>query len=151
MAQIDSLKYWLEIFFSAGIATFGLVQSSPAVIIGGMLISPLMGPITATGLALAIGDLYLGMKALLNLLASVAVSIAFSGFLVWLLPFHSATSDIIARTNPNLLDLGIALLSGLAGSVVVCRGTEDGRDCLARSCYRRGPDATAVHDRLRAG
>ncbi len=55
MAQIDSLKYWLEIFFSAGIATFGLVQSSPAVIIGGMLISPLMGPIMATGLALAIG------------------------------------------------------------------------------------------------
>lgn len=125
-AEIHRLKYWLEIFFSAGIATFGLVESSPAVIIGAMLISPLMGPIMATGLALAIGDLYLGVKAVFNLLASVTASIAFSGFLVWLLPFHSATSEIIARTNPNLLDLGIALLSGLAGSVVVCRGTGDG-------------------------
>ena len=121
-AAIDSLTYWLEIFFSAGIAAFGLVESSPAVIIGAMLISPLMAPIMGTGLALAIGDLYLGIKAVVNLLVSVVASIAFSGFLVWLLPFHSATAEIIARTNPNLLDLGIALLCGLAGSVVVCRG-----------------------------
>ena len=125
-AEITSLSYWLEIFFSAGIATFGLVEGSPAVIIGAMLISPLMGPIMATGLALAVGDLYLGIKAVLNLLASVAVSVAFSAFLVWLLPFHSATSEILARTNPNLLDLGIGLLSGLAGSVVICRGGGDG-------------------------
>jgi uncharacterized hydrophobic protein (TIGR00271 family) len=130
MAEIDNPKYWLEIFFAAGIATFGLVQSSPAVIIGAMLISPLMGPIMATGLALAIGDLYLGIKAVLNLLASVTVSIGFSAFLVWLLPFHSATAEIVARTNPNLLDLGIALLSGLAGSVVVCRGSGDGATAL---------------------
>ena len=129
-AEIDSVKYWLEVFFSAGIATFGLVENSPAVIIGAMLISPLMGPIMATGLALAIGDLYLGIKAVLNLLASVAVSIAFSAFIVWLLPFHSATAEIVARTNPNLLDLGIALLSGLAGSVVVCRGAGDGATAL---------------------
>src|SRR5581483_8265109 len=30
------------------------------------------------------------------------------------------------RTNPNLLDLGIALFSGLAGSIVVCRGASSG-------------------------
>ena len=125
-AEIGALSYWLDLFFSAGIATFGLVESSPAVIIGAMLISPLMGPIMATGLALAVGDLYLGIKATINLVASVTVAIAFSGFLVWLLPFHSATSEILARTNPNLLDLGIALLSGLAGSVVVCRGGGSG-------------------------
>jgi uncharacterized hydrophobic protein (TIGR00271 family) len=127
--EINALTYWLEVFLSAGIATFGLVENSPAVIIGAMLISPLMEPIMATGLSLAIGDLYLGIKALLNLLASIAASIAFSGFLVWLLPFHSATSEILSRTNPNLLDLGIALLCGLAGSVVVCRGA--GEDATA--------------------
>lgn len=130
MADMASLSYWLEIFFSAGIATFGLVESSPAVIIGAMLISPLMGPIMATGLALAIGDLYLGAKAVLNLLASISASVAFSGLLVWLLPFHAATPEILARTNPNLLDLGIALLSGLAGSVVVSRASDDGATAL---------------------
>ena len=62
-SEIGSLSYWLEIFFAAGIATFGLVESSPAVIIGAMLISPLMGPIMGAGLALAVGDLFLGIKA----------------------------------------------------------------------------------------
>ena len=128
--SINSVSYWLEIFFSAGIGTFGLVQNSPAVIIGAMLISPLMGPIMASGLALAVGDLYLGIKASINLLLSITISIAFSGFLVWLLPFHSATSEIIARTRPNLLDLGIALLSGLAGAVLICRGGGNGVTAL---------------------
>jgi uncharacterized hydrophobic protein (TIGR00271 family) len=89
-----------------------------------------MGPIMATGLALAVGDLYLGIKAILNLFVSVTVSVVFSGFLVWLLPFHSATAEIVARTKPNLLDLGIALLSGLAGSVVVCRKGGNGETAL---------------------
>lgn len=128
--DISSLSYWLEIVLSSGIATLGLVENSPAVIIGAMLISPLMGPIMATGLALAVGDLYLGVKSAINLLISVAASIAFSGFLVWLLPFHSVTAEIVSRTNPSLLDLGIALFSGLAGSVVVSRGGTEGVTAL---------------------
>lgn len=120
-AEIGSLNYWLEILFSAGIAVFGLVLNSPAVIIGAMLISPLMGPIMASGLALAAGDLYLAMKAAANLAISVSLSVAFSASIVYLLPFRSITSEVVARTNPNLLDLGVALFSGLAGSVAVCR------------------------------
>ncbi len=120
-AEMSSLSYWLEIVFSAGIAAFGLVLNSPAVIIGAMLISPLMGPIMAAGLALAAGDLYLAIKAIANLAASISLAVAFSAFIVWLLPFHSVTNEILARTNPTLLDLGVALFSGLAGSVAVCR------------------------------
>ena len=126
-AEIASFTYWAEIVLSAGIATFGLVLNSPAVIIGAMLISPLMGPIMGTGLALAAGDLYLLVKALATLLASISVAIGLSALIVWLLPFHSATGEILARINPNLLDLGVALLSGLAGSIAVCRaGGGDG-------------------------
>ncbi len=122
-ADLFSVSYWLEIFFSAGIAALGLVTNSPAVIIGAMLISPLMGPIMATGLALAVGDLYLAIKAIGKLLASVALAVGLSGFMVWLLPFHSITNEVLARTNPNLLDLGIALFSGLAGAVAVSRSS----------------------------
>jgi uncharacterized hydrophobic protein (TIGR00271 family) len=129
-ADLLSLNYWLGIVFSAGIATFGLIQDSPAVIIGAMLISPLMGPIMATGLGLAVGDLYLALKAIFNLVASVTVAVALSGCIVWLLPFHSATTEILSRTNPTLLDLGIALFSGLAGSVVVGRAGGDGLTAL---------------------
>jgi uncharacterized hydrophobic protein (TIGR00271 family) len=121
-SDVDSLNYWLELIFSAGIATLGLVLNSPAVVIGAMLISPLMGPILAAGLALAVGDLYLGIKSAVNLMASIAGAVLFSALIVWLLPFHSATPEILARTSPNLLDLGVAIFSGLAGSVVVFRG-----------------------------
>ena len=120
-ADPANLNYWLELSFSAGIATFGLVLNSPAVVIGAMLISPLIGPIIGAGLALATADLYLGLKSFLNLLASVAAAIAISAFLVWLLPLHTPTAEILSRTRPNLLDLGVALLSGLAGSLLVFR------------------------------
>ncbi len=125
-----SLNYWLGIVFSAGIATFGLIQDSPAVLIGAMLISPLMGPIMATGLGLAVGDFYLALKSITNLVISVTVSVALSAGIVWLLPFHSATPEILSRTDPTLLDLGIAIFCGLAGSVGVGRAGEDGLAAL---------------------
>ncbi len=121
-AEIASVNYWLELVFSAGIATLGLVLDSPAVVIGAMLISPLMGPILATGLALAAGDLYLGIRSVASVTASMAGAIGFSAVIVWLLPFHAPTTEILSRTQPNLLDLGVAIFSGLAGSVVLCRG-----------------------------
>lgn len=121
-AEVFSLNYALELLLSAGIATFGLVLDSPAVVIGAMLISPLMGPILAGGLALAAADIYLGIKSLLSVVLSSICAVLFAAALVWLLPFQSPTHEILARTQPNLLDLGVALFSGLAGSVVVCRG-----------------------------
>jgi len=77
-------------------------------------------------LALAAGDLYLALKAVANLVASIFLAIALSAAIVWLLPFHSVTQEVLARTSPNLLDLGIALFSGLAGSVAVCRTGGEG-------------------------
>jgi uncharacterized hydrophobic protein (TIGR00271 family) len=121
-SEVVNLKYGLELLLSAGIATLGLVLDSPAVVIGAMLISPLMGPILAAGLALAAADLYLGIKSLLSIVFGVLLSVLFAAALVWLLPFQSPTGEILARIHPNLLDLGVALFSGLAGAIVVCRG-----------------------------
>ena len=125
-SSVFDFNYVTELLLAAGIAVLGLVLSSPAVVIGAMLVSPLMGPILATGLALAASDVYLGIKCLVNIVTSVVIAVLFSATLVWLLPFHAATPEILARTNPNLLDLGVALFSGLAGSVVVFRGGTGG-------------------------
>ena len=113
--------YWLQILFAAGIATLGLVLNSPAVIIGAMLISPLMGPILAAGLALAAGDVILGLRAIINLGLSCLVAVLFAVTLVTLLPFREMTSEIAARTEPNTLDLVVALFSGAIGSIATCR------------------------------
>lgn len=120
-ATLIDLSYWLQVLFSAGIATLGLVLNSPAVIIGAMLISPLMGPILASGLALAAGDLVLGTRAAANLALSCIVAVLFAVFLVTVLPFKEVTTEIAARTQPNTLDLVIALFSGAVGSVATCR------------------------------
>ena len=150
--ELSRLSYWLGIVFSAGIATFGLIQDSPAVIIGAMLISPLMGPIMATGLGLALGDFYLALKAISNLLASITVSVALSAAIVWLLPFHSATGEILSRTDPTLLDLGIAIFCGLAGSVGVWESAcASGLAGVAGRCYRCGTHAAALQRGFRRG
>lgn len=125
-AEVLSLNYGLELILSAGIATLGLVLNSPAVVIGAMLVSPLMGPILAAGLSLAASDLYLGVKSMAGIILSIFGAITFSAGIVWLLPFHVPTAEILARTQPNVLDLGVAILSGLAGSIVICRGGEGG-------------------------
>ncbi len=129
-AHVGNATYWLQLFLSAGIATLGLVLNSPAVIIGAMLISPLISPIMSMGLALAVGDLYLGIRSVVSLLSSTIASVAFAAGLVWILPFHSATSEILSRTAPNLLDLAIAILSGLAGSILLVRRSDDGAVAL---------------------
>lgn len=120
-ATLRDIVYWLQIFLAAGIATLGLVLNSPAVIIGAMLISPLMNPILASGLALATGNIVLGLRAFFSLVLSCAAAIAFAVLLVAVLPFREMTSEIVARTQPNILDLLIALFSGAVGSVAICR------------------------------
>src|SRR6478752_3085790 len=51
-----SERYLFMLAMSAGIAILGLLLSSPAVVIGAMLLSPLMDPIIGVGFELAIGD-----------------------------------------------------------------------------------------------
>ncbi len=120
-ASMRDATYWAEIFFSAGIATMGLTLGSPAVIIGAMLISPLMGPIMAAGLALAAGDFILTIRSVANIIVSSTVAIAFATLLVVLLPFREMTTEIAARTQPNTLDLVVALFSGAVGALATSK------------------------------
>jgi uncharacterized hydrophobic protein (TIGR00271 family) len=113
--------YWLSLLSACGIATLGLAQNSPAVIIGAMLLSPLMIPIVAVGLALAIGDVFLGIRSAWACMVSVAAAVGFSAFIALLLPFQETTAEILARTRPNPLDLGIALLCRLIAAVSAAR------------------------------
>ncbi len=120
-ATLRDVVYWLQIIFSAGIATLGLVLNSSAVIIGAMLISPLMGPILSAGLALASGDLILAFRSGTNIFLSILAAVSFAVVLVAALPFKNETAEIMARTSPNTLDLVVALFSGAIGSIATCR------------------------------
>lgn len=109
------------LIFAIFIASIGLNVNSTAVIIGAMLISPLMGPIMGIGLAVAINDFDLLKKGAKNLAIAVVISVATSSLYFSITPLHDASSELLARTNPSIWDVFIALLGGLAGIVAGTR------------------------------
>lgn len=121
-ATIDDIKAGVPIkgqtawvlIFSILIASAGLNTSSPAVVIGAMLISPLMGPIMGIGLSLGINDIFLLRKAVKNFGIMVGLSLMTS-FLYFSIPvFQNETPELIARTGPDVRDVIIAFAGGLA-------------------------------------
>ncbi len=109
-------SYMLMCGLSAGIATLGLLQSSTAVVIGAMLISPLMGPIASMGFGFASLDGRQIREAAKVIAIGAAIGILTGILLTWLSPIRNATSEIVARTEPTLLDLVVAVFSGIAGA-----------------------------------
>lgn len=96
------------------IASIGLNVNSTAVIIGAMLVSPLMGPIVGVGLSVGINDFKLLIRSLKSLGTAVLISVIVSTIYFLLTPFGEVQSELIARTRPNLLDVLIAVFSGVA-------------------------------------
>ena len=106
---------------SGGIATLGLLQSSPSVVIGAMLVSPLMSPIAALGFGFASLDGHHIRDSVRVVLVGAVIGIVVGVLVTWLSPIRNATPEIIPRTQPTLLDLAIALLSGIAGGYATVR------------------------------
>ncbi|WP_404368804.1 DUF389 domain-containing protein [Sphingomonas sp. MMS24-J45] len=107
---------------SAGIAVLGLLLSSPAVVIGAMLISPLMSPILGLGFSLALFDFSETRRSLIALVGGAVVAVAFTALIVLASPLKAPTAEILARTRPNLFDLLVALFAALAGTFAIIRG-----------------------------
>lgn len=114
-------RFSFMVTISCAIAMLGLLLSSPAVVIGAMLISPLMAPIISLGFSLCLFDVRQMKKALEGLLAGVVMALAVSWVIVTLSPITDATPEIMARTQPNLFDLLVAIFSGLAGGYAVIK------------------------------
>ena len=127
VARVDeeagmSPRYLFMVMMSAGIAVLGLLLSSPAVVIGAMLISPLMGPIIGLGFALAIFEWREVWRSLKALAIGSGLAVLFCAAIVALSPLQALTSEILARTRPNLFDLLVAVFSALAGTYATIRG-----------------------------
>ncbi|MGL5547337.1 MAG: TIGR00341 family protein [Tannerellaceae bacterium] len=124
-ATIDSIYKGVEfkganlwvLIFATFIASLGLNTNSTAVIIGAMLISPLMGPIMGFGLGLGINDIDLIKKSAKNYAIATLFSVLTSTIYFLLSPLSEAQSELLARTQPTIYDVLIALFGGLAGIV----------------------------------
>jgi uncharacterized hydrophobic protein (TIGR00271 family) len=114
----EGTNLWI-LFFAILIASLGLNTNSTAVIIGAMLISPLMGPIVGIGFAVATNDLKLLRSGISNYLFALIIGLLASTIYFLLSPIEDAHSEILARTQPTIFDVLIALFGGFAGFVAV--------------------------------
>lgn len=113
---IKGTNVWLMIC-SALLASIGLDINSTAVIIGAMLISPLMAPILGVGYSVGVQDKEIFIHAMRNLAYATFFSLL-TAFLYFLItPLGEPTSEILSRTQPTLLDIGVAFFGGVAGIV----------------------------------
>lgn len=103
------------------IATLGLLANSAAVVIGAMLVAPWMLPLRAAAFAILQGRLRLVATALASLLLGVAVTVGLSLGLGLLVGLPLLGSEVMARTQPNLLDLGVALVAGATAAYASVR------------------------------
>lgn len=117
--------YWIQLLLAMGIATFGLILNSTAVVIGAMLVSPLMGPIVELGMGFAVGSSLLTIRAGFRVLQSVAAVVAGAALVTVLLPFHEVTGEIAARTSPTALDLLVAVFCALTAAYTTVRPGAD--------------------------
>ena len=86
-----------------------------------MLISPLMGPIVASGFALGMYDFNLLQRSLRNLLVATLVGLLVSAFYFFISPFKEVQSKMLSRNSPNIYDILIAFFGGLVGVIAVTR------------------------------
>lgn len=118
--EFQSANAW-TLVFAIFIASVGLNINSSAVIIGAMLISPLMGPIVGTGLALGTYDFVLLKKSSKNLASAILISIVASTLYFLISPLSEVQSELLARTRPSFFDVLIAFFGGAAGIVAISR------------------------------
>ena len=96
------------------IASVGLNANSTAVVIGAMLISPLMGPILGIGMSIAINDIDTLRRSLKNFAVMVILSVLTAYLFFALFPLRDESSELLARTAPDIRDVLIAFFGGLA-------------------------------------
>lgn len=110
------------LFCAIVIASIGLNINSIPVIIGAMLVSPLMNPIIGFGLGLGTNDPDLVRNAVRNLFVMVFISVLASTLYFLISPLTMEDpSELIARTNPTIYDVLIALFGGFAGILEISR------------------------------
>jgi len=86
-----------------------------------MVVAPLMTAVMGVGMSIVRGDTLLLRRAASTLLRGMVAVIALGALLTAVVPNSAETTEVLVRTRPSLLDLGVALASGAAGAYAMCR------------------------------
>lgn len=121
-AQSYVLRFTALLSLSVVIAFCGLHANSTAVVIGAMLVAPLMEPILAMAGAMIMDWRQRLLRSVVLVAWGAILSVALAALLGTLVPDRIVVvPEIIARTRPTLLDLGVALGAGAAGAYTLVK------------------------------
>ncbi|MBN1678715.1 MAG: DUF389 domain-containing protein [Anaerolineae bacterium] len=115
------INFIVLMLISSVLASFGLLENSTAVIIGAMLVAPLMSPLMSFSIGLIQARLTLMRTAVLTTLLGAGIGLTVAIVAGLLVPTDVITSEMQARGQPNLLDMGIALAAGMVGAFAMAR------------------------------
>lgn len=119
--SVLSRQYLLISGVAAAIAAFGLMANSAVVIVGAMLVAPLMKPILSLSYSAVIADIRLAARSLLTLIFGMLVAVGVAALLESVVGLKTITTEMTARTEPSLIDLGIAIAAGTAAGLAAVR------------------------------
>jgi uncharacterized hydrophobic protein (TIGR00271 family) len=111
------------ISLSTAIASLGLIQDSVAVVIGAMVVAPLMTPLIGAGFSMVQGNMRFFRDSLRAMVYGITAALTISVVIGLITPLEELTPQLLARGAPTLLDLGVALLSGIAAAYAMARPT----------------------------
>jgi len=114
-ASISS-TFIVLMLLSTALATFGLYLNSAAVIIGAMLLAPLMSPIVSIAMGLLRWDKALFYDSAKKIVLGVSIALFTSMLIALMFPHKPVTAEMLGRLNPTLLDLAVAIISGVAAA-----------------------------------
>ncbi|SMC09717.1 TIGR00341 family protein [Nitratiruptor tergarcus] len=111
-----SIEYTVLLLISVLMATFGLFQNSSPTIIGAMILAPLMAPVISLAMGIIRFDETLVKNSFKTVFISTLLALLLALGFTNLFPIEHMTQQMAIRTNPTLLDLGVAILAGLAAA-----------------------------------
>ncbi|MGI9598156.1 MAG: DUF389 domain-containing protein, partial [Acidimicrobiales bacterium] len=114
-------RFTMMLTLSVIVAVMGLSLNSAAVVIGAMLLAPLMQPVLAAGACLSMALFTKSLIALTKVAAATVWCIAIAYLISRILPESGLTSEVLARTQPDIKDLVVALAAGAAGAYATVR------------------------------
>ena len=111
-----SSSFLVMMILATLIATFGLFGDSSPVIIGAMILAPIIAPIVSFSMGMVRYDTNMLKTGIVTILIGTLVALIFAAAVSIIIPLKILTNEINARLTPNLLDMGIAVASGIAAA-----------------------------------
>lgn len=116
-----SESFLVLMVLSTLLATVGLFANSAPVIIGAMILAPLMAPIISLSMGVLRQNIELISTASRTLAVGVLLALVFGVLLTLITPLQTVTNEIAARLSPTILDMGVAIIAGIAGAYASAR------------------------------